>query len=86
MGLGLFLNDNCEKVALEETSFYPGYAMMQMKEAGQTLREEARVKIKKEWKLEIRLSGRRRRMDTGINAYPPYWKGLKTLFRPFSKE
>ena len=48
MELGLFLNDNCEEVAWEATSFHPGYAMMQMREAGQTLREEARVKMKSE--------------------------------------
>ena len=36
-----------------------------------------------QWRLELKLSGRRRRTWSGSNAFPPYWKELKALFKTF---
>ena len=38
-----------------------------------------------QWSLEISLSGRRKRTVYGSNAFPPYWRELMSLFRPFGK-
>lgn len=36
-----------------------------------------------QWSLEIRLTGGRKRTWSGSNDFPPYWKELKSLFKPF---
>lgn len=38
------------------------------------------------WSLEIQMTEDRKTLYSGINAFPPYWKELKSLFRPFEKE
>lgn len=38
-----------------------------------------------QWDLEIKLSGNRKRTVYGSNAYPPYFKELKKLFKEFTK-
>lgn len=38
-----------------------------------------------EWNLEIRLTNRRVRHYHGSNAFPPYWKELKQLFRGYMR-
>lgn len=38
-----------------------------------------------QWELEIKLNGRRKRTYSGSNDYPPYWKELIALFRPFAR-
>ena len=44
------------------------------------------VNDSEQWVLDIRLTGNRHRRYQGSNAFPPYWKELKSLFRPFFKE
>lgn len=39
-----------------------------------------------QWELEIHLTGGRRRTYYGSNAYPPLWKELKNVFRPYFNE
>ena len=39
-----------------------------------------------EWSLGIKLTGRRVRNYSGLNAFPPYWKELKAAFDPFLKK
>ena len=39
-----------------------------------------------QWELEIRLAGGRKRTYYGSNAYPPLWKELKNVFRPYFNE
>ena len=39
-----------------------------------------------QWGLEIHLTGGRKRTYSGSNDYPPLWKELKSIFRPFFKE
>lgn len=39
-----------------------------------------------QWALEIHLTGGRKRTYYGRNAYPPLWRELKNVFRPFFKE
>lgn len=39
-----------------------------------------------QWELEIHLTGGRKRVYYGRNAYPPLWKELKSVFRPYFKE
>lgn len=39
-----------------------------------------------QWELEIRLTDRRVRKYSGSNDYPPYWKELKSTFKPFIDE
>ena len=36
-----------------------------------------------QWRLEIKLTNRRKRIYSGSNAYPPYWKELQIVFQPF---
>ncbi len=38
------------------------------------------------WSLEFKLTGGRQRNYYGSNAYPPLWKELKNVLRPFFKE
>lgn len=38
-----------------------------------------------QWELEIKLTNHRKRVYSGSNAFPPYWKELVALFRPFTK-
>lgn len=39
-----------------------------------------------QWELEIKLTNGRVRNYGGSNAFPPYWRELKSTFRPFFKE
>lgn len=39
-----------------------------------------------QWELEIHLVGGRKRTYYGSNAYPPLWKELKNVFRPYFTE
>ena len=39
-----------------------------------------------QWELEIHLAGGRKRTYYGSNAYPPLWKELKNVFRPYFNE
>lgn len=39
-----------------------------------------------QWELEIQLTGGRKRTYCGSNAFPPLWKGLKNVFRPYFTE
>ncbi len=38
-----------------------------------------------QWSLEIKLTNHRKRIYSGSNAYPPYWKELKAVFQSFVK-
>ena len=38
-----------------------------------------------QWNLEISLTGRRKRTYYGSNDYPPYWKELNQLLKPFMR-
>lgn len=39
-----------------------------------------------EWSLEIQMTEGRKEKYSGINAFPPYWKDLKSLFRSLEKK
>lgn len=39
-----------------------------------------------QWELTLKLTGGRQRRYSGSNAFPPYWRELKSTFRPFFKE
>ena len=39
-----------------------------------------------QWKLQFELSGGRHLDYYGSNAYPPLWKELKNVFRPYFKK
>ena len=39
-----------------------------------------------EWKLVILLTGGRKRVYSGTNAYPPYWEKLESLVRRFRRD
>lgn len=47
--------------------------------------DDPSVKDGTQWELEIKLTNRRKRVYSGSNAFPPYWKELVALFRPFTK-
>jgi hypothetical protein len=36
-----------------------------------------------EWELRITLTNMRKRMYSGLNAYPPLWQELENIFKPF---
>ena len=39
-----------------------------------------------QWELELKLTNRRVRNYSGSNAFPPYWRELKRIFRPYFRE
>ena len=39
-----------------------------------------------QWELSIKLTEGRKRRYSGSNAFPPYWRELRSVFRPFFKE
>lgn len=39
-----------------------------------------------QWELEVQLTGGRKRTYCGSNAFPPLWKELKNVFRPYFTE
>ena len=47
--------------------------------------EDPNVLDGEQWELEIKLTDGRRRYYCGSNEFPPYWKELKKLFKPYVK-
>lgn len=47
--------------------------------------KECVVMDEEQWKLQITLTGGRKRTIIGDNTYPPYWKELKKMFEKYVK-